>query len=61
MSFEQGLLSSDYIYDPQVGSFMKEESNGNLHTYMEIDDNIWSYELYDQDDNVLMTKEFNLD
>ena len=61
MSFEQGLLSSGYIYDPQVGSFMKEESNGNLHTYMEIDDNIWSYELYDQDDNVLMTKEFNLD
>jgi len=60
-TFEQALLASDYIYDPQVGSFMKEDSNGDLHTYMHIEDDTWNYEKYDENDNVLVCKEFTLD
>ena len=32
MTFETALLNSDYTYDPQAGSFFKEDSKGNLAT-----------------------------
>ena len=60
MTFETALLSSGYVYDAQPGVYMKEEENGVLHTYMQIDGDIWNYEKYDADDKVLMTKEFTL-
>jgi hypothetical protein len=34
-----------------VGSFMKEESNGDLHTYLNVENNEWIYEKYDVNDN----------
>ena len=61
MTFEEGLFLSNYIYDPQVGSYMKEDSKGNLHTYMHIEDDTWNYEKYDENDNVLVSKSFTLD
>ena len=60
MTFETALLSSGYVYDAQPGVYMKEEENGVLHTYMQIDGDVWNYEKYDADDKVLMTKEFTL-
>ena len=60
MTFETALLASGYVYDAQPGVYMKEEQNGVLHTYMQIDGDVWNYEKYDADDNVLMTKEFTL-
>ena len=60
MTFETALLSSGYVYDAQPGVYMKEEQNGVLHTYMQIDGDVWNYEKYDADDKVLMTKEFTL-
>jgi hypothetical protein len=59
-TFEQGLSSSDYIYDPQAGSWLKEDSEGNVHTYMHIQDNDWNYEKYDSNDKVLVSKAFTL-
>ena len=50
MTFEDTLLNSGYIYDKFVGSFMKEESNGDLHTYLNVEDNEWIYERYDVND-----------
>jgi hypothetical protein len=50
MTFEDALLNSGYIYDKFVGSFMKEESNGDLHTYLNVEDNEWIYEKYDVND-----------
>ena len=50
MTFEDALLNSGYIYDKMVGSFMKEESNGDLHTYLNVEDDQWIYEKYDVDD-----------
>ena len=50
MTFEDALLNSGYIYDKFVGSFMKEESNGDLHTYLNVEDNEWIYERYDVND-----------
>ena len=50
MTFEDALLNSGYIYDKFVGSFMKEESNGDLHTYLNVEDNEWIYEKYDIND-----------
>ena len=60
-TFEQALRASDYIYDPQVGSFMKEDSNGDLHTYMHVEDDDWIYEKYDINDDILVSKAFTLD
>ena len=53
MTFEDALLNSDYIYDKWVGSFMKEESNGDLNTYLNVENNDWIYEKYDADDKVI--------
>lgn len=50
MTFEDELLNSGYIYDKLVGSFMKEESNGDLHTYLNVEDDQWIYERYDVND-----------
>ncbi len=55
MTFEDALLNSGYIYDKFVGSFMKEESNGDLNTYLNVEDNEWIYEKYDINDQVLET------
>lgn len=53
MTFEDALLNSGYIYDKFVGSFMKEESNGDLHTYLNVEDDQWIYERYDINDQEL--------
>jgi len=50
MTFEDALLNSGYIYDKFVGSFMKEEFNGDLHTYLNVEDDQWIYEKYDVND-----------
>ena len=50
MTFEDALLNSGYIYDKFIGSFMKEESNGDLHTYPNVEDDQWIYEKYDVND-----------
>ena len=60
MTFETALLSSGYVYDAQPGVYMKEEENGVLHTYMHIDGDVWNYEKYDENDDILMTKKFTL-
>ena len=60
MTFETALLSSGYVYDAQPGVYMKEEQNGVLHTYMHIDGDVWNYEKYDENDDILMTKKFTL-
>lgn len=53
MTFEDALLNSGYIYDKWVGSFMKEESNGDLNTYLNVENDDWIYEKYDADDKVI--------
>jgi hypothetical protein len=59
-TFEQGLSSSNYIYDRQIGAWMKEDSNGDLHTYLNVEGNDWIYEKYDGNDEVLVSKAFTL-
>ena len=60
MTFVDALFDSGYDYDKYVGAFMKEESNGVLHTYMHIENAEWIYEKCDVDDNVLATVPFTL-
>jgi hypothetical protein len=60
MTFEDALFASGYIYDRQAGSWLKEDSKGNVHTYMHIENDDWNYEKYDADDNVLQTIPFTL-
>ena len=60
MTFTEALLASNYIYDSQVGSWMKEDSNGDLHTYMHIENNDWIYEKYNSNDDVIKTVPFVL-
>jgi hypothetical protein len=51
-------LSSGYTYDKWVGCFMKEESNGDLHTFMNVEGNEWIYEKYDSCDRELASVAF---
>ena len=60
MTFVDALFASGYAYDKWVGAFMKEESNGVLHTYLNVEDDEWIYEKCDADDNVLATVPFTL-
>lgn len=58
MDFSTELLSSGYTYDKWVGCFMKEESNGDLHTFMNVEGNEWIYEKYDSCDRELASVAF---
>ena len=60
MNFEQELLKGGYIYDKWVGSYMKEDSDGSLHTYLNVENNDWIYEKYSKSDEVLVSKAFTL-
>ena len=59
MTFETFLFNSGFTYDHQAGSFFKEDDNQYVHTFMQ-DDDVWSYECYDLDDNVVDTEVFNI-
>ena len=61
MTFEDALLNSGYIYDKWVGSFMKEESNGDLNTYLNVEDDQWIYEKYDVNDKVIESVAITID
>jgi hypothetical protein len=60
MTFIDGLIASGYYQDPQLGSWMKEDSNGDLHTYLHVENDDWIYEKYDVNDQVLVSKAFTL-
>jgi hypothetical protein len=60
LDFEKGLKASNYMYDQHVGSWMKEDSDGNLHTYMHIENDDWIYEKYDVNDKEIVSKAFTL-
>jgi len=54
------LLKSGYTYDPQVGSYFKEDPDGIVHTYMEVENNQWNYEKYNSNDQLIVSKLFTL-
>jgi hypothetical protein len=60
MTFTDALIASGYYFQPHTGAFCKEDSNDNLHSYVEQEDGEWSYEKYDQDDQLVTTKVFSL-
>ncbi len=39
---------------------MKEDSDGSLHTYLNVENNDWIYEKYSKSDEVLVSKAFTL-
>jgi len=59
-TFEQALEQSSYSNDQHVGAWMKEDSNGTLHTYLNVENNDWIYESYDSNDKVITSKAFTL-
>ena len=60
MTFTDALIASGYYFQPETGAFWKEDSNDNVHSYVEQEDGEWSYEKYDQDDQLVTTKVFSL-
>ena len=46
MTFTQALVKSGYYFQPETGAFCKEDSNGNLHSYRQSNQNInvWNYQ-----------------
>ena len=49
MTFTEALIASGYYFQPECGAFHKADANGNEHSYVEQEDNTWSYEKYNQD------------
>ena len=43
MTFETALIYWGYVCDAQHGVYMKEEQDGVLHTYRQIDGDVWNY------------------
>ena len=60
MTFTDALIASGYYFQPETGAFWKEDSNDNVNSYVEQEDGEWSYEKYDQDDQLVTTKVFSL-
>ena len=50
------LLQSGFTYDPYCGSYFREDSKGNVHTYMEVENNQWNYEKYDVNDQLIVSQ-----
>ena len=65
MTFSEALIASGYYYQPECGAFCKEDSHGNLHSYVEQEDGEWSYEKYSFNcqsscDELIVSKSFTL-
>ena len=60
MTFADALLASGYLYEELMSAFMKEDVNGNLHTYMHVENDDWIYEKSDVNDRVVATIPFTL-
>ena len=60
MTFEQALIAAGYYFQPECGAFCREDSNDNLHSYVEQTEGTWSYEKYDQDGQFVTSKVFSL-
>ena len=60
-TFEEALIASKYYYQPETGCYWKEDSHYNVHTYVEQENNTWSYERYNQYDKLVTSKVFTLD
>jgi hypothetical protein len=61
MTFTQALIASGYYFQPECGAFHKADRNGNSHSYVEQSDNIWSYERYNKDSQLVISKVFSLE
>ena len=61
MTFTEALIASGYYFQPECGAFWKEDANGNSHSYVEQEDNMWSYEKVNQDGQLMSSKVFSLD
>ena len=60
MTFTEALIASGYFFQPECGAFCKEDSNGNLHSYVEQENGEWSYEKYNESDGIVTSKVFSL-
>ena len=60
MTFTQQLIKSGYYFQPETGAFWKEDSNDNVHSYVEQIEGTWSYEKYDRDSQFVTSKVFTL-
>ena len=58
MTFQQQLINSGYYFQPECGVFENVDRNGNSHSYLEDEDNIWSYEKYNKDGEFVTSKVF---
>ena len=60
MTFENALIAANYFYQPECGCYVKDDKNGNVHTYLELEHNLWNYEKYDANDDLIVSKSFTL-
>ena len=60
MTFTEALIASGYYFQPECGAFCKDDSNGNLHSYVEETEGTWSYEKYNDSGELVTSKVFSL-
>ena len=60
MTFETALIASGYYFQPECGAYCKDDSSGNLHSYVELENEEWSYEEYNESGQLVVSKVFSL-
>ena len=60
MKFETALIACGYYFQPECGAYWKEDSEGNVHSFLHIKGEEWSYEKYSEGDDLLTSKVFSL-
>jgi hypothetical protein len=61
MTFTEALIASGYHYQPECDCYCKEDSQGYLHSYAQLDDeDTWNYEKYNDHDQLLISQSFTL-
>ena len=59
MTFTKALIQSGYYFQPECDAYCKDDSNGNLHSYVEQENEEWSYEKYNESDQLVASKVFS--
>ena len=59
MTFTKALIKSGYYFQPECDAYCKEDSNGNLHSYVEQENEEWYYEKYNESDQLVASKVFS--
>lgn len=60
MTFGTALIAAGYHFQPECDAYCRDDSNGNLHSYVNETDDTWSYEKYNESGQLVESEVFSL-